>query len=215
VRELVSSDPLCGGVTCLCIADGTVGADRRLQQSDRPRRRPIWLPVTTRKLWLGSQKAIQIDTSRWEAYLVGGSALENQKQFDLAIENYTKALDRAPEPKKDAVRGLLEQCKKLSAASSSAVSTPATTAQGPNFKETLDWLISKNAQGGFAYDVGYPAYSPDAHGSARYHTDFNSDSAGAQCTAALQGGAEVGSGPQLGAKIPSDGVGVCRQHGLN
>ena len=156
----------------------------------------------------GSQKAIQIDTSRWEAYLVGGSALENQKQFDLAIENYTKALDRAPEPKKDAVRGLLEQCKKLSAASSSAVSTPATTAQGPNFKETLDWLISKNAQGGFAYDVGYPAYSPDAHGSARYHTDFNSDSAGAQCTAALQGGAEVGSGPQLGAKIPSDGVGV-------
>jgi tetratricopeptide (TPR) repeat protein len=148
----------------------------------------------------GSQKAIQIDTSRWEAYLVAGSALESQKQFDPAIANYTKALERAPEPKKDAVRGLLEQCKKLSASSIPAVAAQATTAQSPTFKETLDWLISKNAQGGFSMGIAFPGVF-DSPQITRFHTDFDSNSDGVQCSAALQGGAEENSGPQAGQKL--------------
>jgi hypothetical protein len=149
----------------------------------------------------GGQKAIQMDPSRWEAYLIGGSALQTQKQFDAAMDNYTKALERAPEAKKAAVRDLLEQCKKLSAASSPSASAPATAAQSPTLKETLDWLISKNAAGGFAFDVGFPGYSPDTHSSTRFHTDFDSNSGDVQCTVALQGGAEQNSGPQAGHKM--------------
>ena len=111
----------------------------------------------------GSQEAIQIDASRWEAYLVAGSALESQKQFDPAIANYTKALERAPEPKKDAVRVLLQQCRKLSAASGPAVSTAATTAQNPTFEETIDWLMSTNAQEGFTVGGYIPTVFPIAY----------------------------------------------------
>ena len=138
----------------------------------------------------GTQRAIQIDTSRWEAYLVAGSALENQKQFDPAVDNYTKALERAPEPKKAAVRDLLEQCKKLGAASSPAVSMPAATVQGPPFKETIDWLISKNAQEGFTEGIGQPPFAPIT--LYRFRSDFvsypfDSSSGGVQCMATLQG----------------------------
>ena len=57
-----------------------------------------------------SQKAIKMDPSRWEAYLIAGGALQGQKQYKKAVDAYTKALDRAPEPKKAAVQNLLEQC---------------------------------------------------------------------------------------------------------
>lgn len=115
----------------------------------------------------GSQKAIGIDPSRWEAYLVAGSALENQKQFDPAIANYTKALERAPEPKKAGVRELLEQCKKLSAASSSAA--PVATAQSPTFKETLDWVISKNVQEGMMFTIHFDTRLDEFS----FHVDFS------------------------------------------
>src|ERR1700691_1794470 len=108
----------------------------------------------------GSQKAIQMDASRWEAYLVAGSALQNQKQFDPAIEGYSKALERAPEPKKAGVRSVLEQCmrEKITAASSPAVSASSAGAQnenqaspippaargadqqGPSYKDTVKWI---------------------------------------------------------------------------
>jgi hypothetical protein len=108
----------------------------------------------------GSQKAIQIDASRWEAYLIAGSALQTQKQFDVAMDNYTKALERAPESRKAGVRNVLEQCvrEKSTAASSPAVSASATGAQsenqaspipptaqvtdqqGPSYKDSVKWI---------------------------------------------------------------------------
>jgi hypothetical protein len=109
----------------------------------------------------GSQKAIQMDASRWEAYLVAGSALQNQKQFDAAMDNYTKALEHSPESKKAGVRNVLEQCvrEKITAASSPAVSAPAASAQSPSFDETIAWLRTKIPQEGFSYsfvnDVHY------------------------------------------------------------
>jgi tetratricopeptide (TPR) repeat protein len=129
----------------------------------------------------GSQKAIGIDPSRWEAYLIAGSALENQKQFDPAIDNYTKALERAPEAKKAGARSVLEQCmrEKLSAAPSPAASA---TVQSPTFKETLDWLISKNVDEGFTEDVSYPRVMSF---SLRFHSEISADPDGRQCVAAL------------------------------
>ncbi len=57
-----------------------------------------------------SEKAISLNSSRWEAYLVAAGALQAEKQFDAATDNFAKALDRAPESKKAAIRSLLEQC---------------------------------------------------------------------------------------------------------
>jgi hypothetical protein len=103
----------------------------------------------------GSLKAIQMDASRWEAYLVAGSALQTQKQFDAAMDNYSKALERAPESKKVGVRNVLEQCvrEKISASSGPSASAPPASPQGPTFKETLDWLISQNTRAGIKYHI--------------------------------------------------------------
>jgi tetratricopeptide (TPR) repeat protein len=136
-----------------------------------------------------SRKATGIDPSRWEAYLIAGSALQNQKQFGPAIDNYDSALALAPESKKAGVRQLLEQCKreKLTAASSPATSAPATTTQSPTFKETLDWLISKNAQEGYTYTT--VSYFPNgAHSdpdTAQQQSPFGLSPDGVQCMAAI------------------------------
>jgi hypothetical protein len=141
----------------------------------------------------GSQKAIQMDASRWQAYLVAGSALQNQKQFDLAVDNYSKAIERAPEAKKIGVRNVLEQCmrEKLSAPSSPAALAPAATAEGATFKETLDWLISKNAQEGYTYTA--VSYLPDGGNTdpdtTQQRNPFAPSADGAQCTAAIGGSA--------------------------
>jgi tetratricopeptide (TPR) repeat protein len=117
-----------------------------------------------------SNDAIQLDASRWEAYLVAGGALQNKKPFDdRAVAYYTKALEHAPEPKKAAVRDLLEQCKKLSAASGPVVSVPAPTAQSPTFKETLDWLISKNGEEGIMWFVHFDSNLDEFS----FHVDFS------------------------------------------
>ena len=77
-----------------------------------------------------SNDAIQIDASRWEAYLITGGALQNKRPFDSrAVAYYKKALERAAEPKKAGIRDLLEQCNKLSAPSptSSAMTETSQT----------------------------------------------------------------------------------------
>jgi hypothetical protein len=79
----------------------------------------------------------------------------------------------------------LEQCKKLGAASSQALSTPGATAQSPTFKETLDWLISKNAQEGFTEGMSQGPDFPMP--PIRWHSDFVSYSGDVQCVATLRG----------------------------
>ena len=58
-----------------------------------------------------SQNAIKMDPSRWEAYLVAAGALQAEKQYDRAVDEYGKAEERAPEPKKVAIQNLLERCR--------------------------------------------------------------------------------------------------------
>ncbi len=71
-----------------------------------------------------SQKAIAMVPSQWQAYVVAGGALQVEQQYDKAIDDFTKALEYAPEARKDAVRGLLEKCVK---AQDAAQTTPAQT----------------------------------------------------------------------------------------
>jgi hypothetical protein len=124
----------------------------------------------------GGQKAIGIDPSRWEAYLVAGLALENQKLLDLAVDSYSKALERAPEPKKAGVRGLLEQCtrEKLSEASS-----PSPSAEGPSYKDTVQWIQEHIKL------AGTPPSSKQ-HDSSNHRTE-NDSSSGSSISIAFDG----------------------------
>lgn len=47
-----------------------------------------------------SRKAIALDPSGWGAHLVAAAALETEKKFDEAGDEYLKALEKAPEEKK-------------------------------------------------------------------------------------------------------------------
>lgn len=104
-----------------------------------------------------SQKAIAANPVGWQAYVVAGSALRVKRQYDKAIDDFTKALEYAPDAKKAAVRGLLEKCMKAQIASQSApVSvTPVSSSplaatkpspvgiaasDGPSYNDTVQWI---------------------------------------------------------------------------
>jgi hypothetical protein len=123
-----------------------------------------------------SNDAIQLDASRWKAYLVAGGALQNKKPFDeRAVAYYTKALERAPEAKKAAVKDLLEQCKKLSGAPKPAVSAPATTARSPTFIETFDWIRSKNDEEGYSFSATTTTTYTAANGYTKTSEDTSKE----------------------------------------
>ncbi len=74
-----------------------------------------------------SQQAIAAAPSRWEAYVIAGGALQVEQQYDSAADDFTKALQYAPEAKKAAIRGLLEKCFRAESEMRSApVATPTT-----------------------------------------------------------------------------------------
>jgi biopolymer transport protein ExbD len=57
-----------------------------------------------------SQSAIKLDPSRWQAYVAAAGALEQQKMFDAAVDDFTDALGKAPEDKRAAIKELLQKC---------------------------------------------------------------------------------------------------------
>src|SRR5580658_141828 len=164
----------------------------------------------------GSLKAIQMDASRWEAYLVAGSALQTQKQFDAAMDNYSKALERAPESKKVGVRNVLEQCmrEKISATSSPSASVPAATTQGPTFKETLEWVISQNVREGYkfhhilTFNYKDGTSSIDDQGVSAYHIYFTHVDGNRECAAA-----NFQPTDEAGNELPPDHVHVSKTQG--
>lgn len=72
-----------------------------------------------------SQKAIAAAPSRWEAYVVAGGALQAQQQYDEAADDFSKALERAPDAKKTALRALLESCILAEGAAQPSATPPA------------------------------------------------------------------------------------------
>ena len=105
-----------------------------------------------------SKRAIGIDSARWDAHMIAAAALQSQKQYDEAVDEFTKALGSAPEAKKDAVKSLLEQCVKAKVAAegkSAAPAAPAATTQ----QEIVLWKSienSRNPEDFKAYLNAYP-----------------------------------------------------------
>lgn len=79
-----------------------------------------------------SEKAILTDPTRWEAYMVAGGAFEAQQQYPQAMQNFSAALERAPQSSKAAVQGLLELCLKRQMAAGPA-QTPAIANSAAQF----------------------------------------------------------------------------------
>jgi tetratricopeptide (TPR) repeat protein len=57
-----------------------------------------------------SDEAIKLDPSRWQAYVGAAGALEQQRNFDSAVDMLTDALGKAPDDKKPAIKNTLENC---------------------------------------------------------------------------------------------------------
>src|SRR6185312_4249380 len=57
-------------------------------------------------------KPFPAEPGRWEAYVIAGGALQVEKQYDKAIDDFTNALRLAPASKQLAVKTLLQKCMK-------------------------------------------------------------------------------------------------------
>jgi tetratricopeptide (TPR) repeat protein len=67
------------------------------------------------------EAAIKLNPERWEAYALAGGALMNLKRYEDAADRLSKAIEIAPENKKNALRDLRKQC-------ALAETSPATAA---------------------------------------------------------------------------------------
>lgn len=54
--------------------------------------------------------AIKLNADRWEAYALAGGALMNLKRYEEAADDFSKAIERAPETKQAELRNLRKQC---------------------------------------------------------------------------------------------------------
>jgi hypothetical protein len=102
--------------------------------------------------------AIKLDATRWEAYVAAGGALMNLKRYEEAADDFSKAIERAPEAKQTALRDLRKQCLVAEAGAAPASSTgsgsaPSTVSApapgGPSFGETVRWIQNHMAESGF------------------------------------------------------------------
>lgn len=69
-----------------------------------------------------ANSAIKLNAARWEAYALAGGALMNLTQYEEAADDFSHAIDRAPEAKQHGLRDLRRQCL---IAESGSVSGPA------------------------------------------------------------------------------------------
>jgi hypothetical protein len=76
-----------------------------------------------------ARSAIKLNTERWEAYALAGGALMNLKRYEEAADNFSHAIDHAPDAKQTGLRDLRKQC--LLAESGTAPATPPPAASEP------------------------------------------------------------------------------------
>jgi len=96
-----------------------------------------------------ANSAVKLNADRWEAYALAGGALMNLKRYEEAVDNFGKAIERAPEAKQQGLRGLRKQCLLAEAGaapaavppSSSAATQPAATTQA----EVVLWKSIENS----------------------------------------------------------------------
>jgi hypothetical protein len=101
-----------------------------------------------------SERAIKLDESRWEAYVLAASGYSSQQLYDDAIGYLQMALPRAPEDKKDKIREALTESRAALArpASSASAAAPAVPSRAmsspqavPSQAEVVLWKTIENS----------------------------------------------------------------------
>jgi hypothetical protein len=54
--------------------------------------------------------AIKVNQGRWEAYAIAGGALLNLKRYEEGADQFSHAIDRAPQAKQEGLRALRKEC---------------------------------------------------------------------------------------------------------
>jgi TPR repeat protein len=102
--------------------------------------------------------AIKVNSSRWEAHAIAGGALLNLKRYEEAVDEFSLAIERAPEAKQEGLRALRKQC--LSGESRISTTPNPTTSSGPTTQaEIVLWKTierSTNTVDFQAYLQQYP-----------------------------------------------------------
>lgn len=57
-----------------------------------------------------AKSAIKLKADRWEAYALAGGALMKLKRYEEAADDFSKAIEHAPEAKQEGLRSLRKQC---------------------------------------------------------------------------------------------------------
>jgi hypothetical protein len=112
-----------------------------------------------------AKTAINTNANRWEAYAIAGGALLNLKRYEEGADQFSHAIDRAPQAKQEGLRALRKECLSAQPAgpqsgvqpshdASSANATAAVTQQsvppspgptdsGPSLAVTMQFIQEK------------------------------------------------------------------------
>jgi len=116
-----------------------------------------------------AQSAIKLNADRWEAYALVGGALMNLKRYEEAADDFSKAIERAPEAKQQGLRDLRKQClipESVPSPNSNAAS--AVTESQTTQAEIVLWKTIENSHdpanfGGYLRQYPKGAYVAVAH----------------------------------------------------
>lgn len=95
-----------------------------------------------------AQSAIKLNADRWEAYALAGGSLMNLKRYEDAVDDFTKAIERAPEVKQQGLRDLRKQCLLAESGvspSPAATPAPATAPASITQAEIVLWKSIENS----------------------------------------------------------------------
>jgi tetratricopeptide (TPR) repeat protein len=133
-----------------------------------------------------AQSAIKASPDRWEAYTLAGGALMNLKRYEEAADDFSKAIERAPEAKQTGIRNLRKQCLLAEAgASPNPAATPTPTAAPVTTTtqaEIVLWKTIENSHDPTSFEAYLKEYSQGTYATLAYaHLTQLYDESQAQC----------------------------------
>jgi hypothetical protein len=89
------------------------------------------------------EHAIRMNANRWEGYALAAGALMNLKRYEEAADDFSKAIERAPQPKQAGLRDLRRQC--LVAESGASTEPKKSAPEAATQAEIVLWKSIENS----------------------------------------------------------------------
>jgi len=122
-----------------------------------------------------ANSATKLNGDRWEAYALAGGALMNLKRYEEAADDFSKAIDRAPEAKQTGLRDLRRKCL---LAETGVTPAPAPAIPNPSSTETSQaeivlWKTIENSTSPDDFKTYLQTYPNGAFAPlAKHHLDL-------------------------------------------